>query len=106
MTEAKVVSWQEWADKVNKQLQGHQQEIARLKNEVETLDRKLRPLQSFWMKRQILITLHNEGKPRSWSWLWRRLGCDAWEPLRELEREGMVVVTRSGTHEMYVAKEG
>jgi len=89
-----VVSWEAWSRWVNEQLKGHQAKLTDLSTKLDTLERKLRPLFDFWMKRQILITLENEGRPRSRQWLIRRLGHDAYEPLRELEWEGMVVVTK------------
>ena len=101
----KIVSWEEWARHVNEQLKDNHRKIDQISDEVAILERKLRPLFDFWMRRQILITLRNEHRPRSWHWLIRRLGHDAYEPLRELEREGLVVVTRSGSHTMYAAKE-
>ena len=98
-----MVTFQEWADWVGKQLKGHQAGIQSLRNELMELRRKLSPIFAEHMEPRILKALTAEGKPRSWRWFFRRFGPDAWESLQNLKEKGLVIQTRSGAHTMYVA---
>jgi len=106
MTQAKVVSWEEWAKWVNKQLEGHQREISYLKHEVEQLKVRLNPLHAEHVATRILKALREEGRPRSWRWIHHRFGPATHDALKHLMIQGLVTGAKSGSHTMYVAKEG
>ena len=91
----------EWRRSVNQNIQDHQRKLQNLSSTLAALERKLTPLFRFWMERQILIILRNDGKPRTWPWITRRLGYDAWVPLQRLIQKGLLTTVKSAHHTLY-----
>ena len=106
MSSVKTVSWKEWAEWVNKQLDGHQTRLKRHEEQLGKIANKVRPLHEAHLEPKVLELLRKDGHPRTWRWIFNRLGHDAWDPLKKLVAKGQVTTVRSGHIFMYVATEG